>query len=53
LLEVKLAVAMISQRYRLELVPGQRIEAAPRISLRPSNEIRMKILPRKKLTPSR
>jgi cytochrome P450 len=53
LLEMKLAVAMISQRYRLELVPGQRIEAAPRISLRPSDEIRMKILPRKKLTPSR
>jgi cytochrome P450 len=52
LLEVKLAVAMITQRYRLELVPGQKVEAAPKISLRPLDRIRRKIQFREKTTPS-
>ena len=35
-----LALATIAQRWRLELVPGQKIELQPKITLRPKNGIK-------------
>ncbi|MGA7860140.1 MAG: cytochrome P450 [Terracidiphilus sp.] len=35
LMEATLALATIAQRWRLELIPGQRIEVQPKITLRP------------------
>ena len=43
-MEATLALATIAQRWRLELVPGQRIELQPKITLRPKNGI--KVIPR-------
>jgi len=40
-LEATIALSMIAQVFRLELVPGQRIEAEPMITLRPSDDARM------------
>ncbi|HET6170663.1 MAG TPA: cytochrome P450, partial [Terracidiphilus sp.] len=39
-MEATLALATIAQRWRLELVPGQRIELQPKITLRPKNGIK-------------
>jgi cytochrome P450 len=35
LIEAQLSVATLAQRYRLQLVPGHRVEAWPLITLRP------------------
>jgi cytochrome P450 len=40
-MEATLALATIAQRWRLALVPGQLIEPQPKITLRPSNGIRV------------
>ncbi|WP_348264517.1 cytochrome P450 [Telmatobacter sp. DSM 110680] len=45
-MEAILALATIAQRWRVELVAGQRIELQPKITLRPKNGIRVSILPR-------
>ena len=42
-LEATIALAMIAQVFRLELVPGQRIEAEPMITLRPSDDAQMSL----------
>jgi cytochrome P450 len=39
-MEATLALATIAQRWRLEIVPGQRIELQPKITLRPKNGIK-------------
>lgn len=41
LMEARLILATLAQRYRLRLVPGQDIEPLGRITLRPSNGMRM------------
>jgi cytochrome P450 len=41
MLEAQLIVAVIARRYRIELVPGQRIRAEPLITLRPSPGIQV------------
>ena len=41
LMEATLAAAVMLQKFRLELVPGQNVEAEPLITLRPKNGIRM------------
>ena len=45
-MEAILALATIAQRWRLELVAGQRIELQPKITLRPKNGIHMSVFPR-------
>ena len=45
-MEATLAVATIAQRWRLALVPGQKIEPQPKITLRPLNGIRTIPIPR-------
>lgn len=45
LLEAQLCLAMIAQRFTLELMPGHRTEPRPMISLRPSNGIKMLVRP--------
>ncbi len=45
LMEAQLCLAMLVQRFRLELVPGYRTEPLPMISLRSSHGIRMAIKP--------
>jgi cytochrome P450 len=46
LMEAQLAVATIAQRYRLDLVPGQRITLDPKITLRPRYGLLMTAHPR-------
>jgi cytochrome P450 len=46
LIEAHLSVATLAQRYRLELVPGQRVEAWPLITLRPRYGMSMLIAAR-------
>jgi cytochrome P450 len=41
MMETVLLLATIAQRYKLELVPGQTIEALPSVTLRPKSGIRM------------
>ena len=41
-----LALATIAQRWRVELVEGQRIELQPKITLRPKHGIRIRVLTR-------
>ena len=41
LVETQLIVACVAQRYRLALVPGQRIEVAPLVTLRPKHGMLM------------
>jgi cytochrome P450 len=41
LTEAQLIVATVAQRYRLALVPGQRIEVAPLVTLRPKHGMMM------------
>ena len=43
LIEAQLYLAMLVQRFDLELQPGWRVEPRPMISLRPSNGIRMRV----------
>jgi cytochrome P450 len=43
LVELKLVIARIAQRYTLELVPGQKIEPAPGTTMYPRHGIRMTI----------
>ena len=43
MLEAQLIVAMIAQRYRIELLPDQNIRPEPLITLRPSPGIRATI----------
>ena len=43
-LEATIALAMIAQVYRLELNPGQRVEPEPMITLRPDDNVRMRLL---------
>ncbi len=45
-MEAILALATIAQRWRVELVPGQKIELQPKITLRPKHGIRVKVFPR-------
>jgi cytochrome P450 len=45
-MEAVLALATIAQRWRVELVPGQKIELQPKITLRPKNGIRVRIVDR-------
>jgi cytochrome P450 len=44
--ESVLALAMISQRYKISLVPGQRPEPEPIITLRPAGSILFKVIPK-------
>jgi cytochrome P450 len=45
-MEAILALATIAQCWRLEVAPGQKIELQPKITLRPKNGIRVKVVPR-------
>jgi hypothetical protein len=40
-MEAQLIVAMVAQRYRLDLVPGQKVEPDPIFTLRPSTAVRV------------
>jgi cytochrome P450 len=42
-MEAMLTLATIAQRWRLELVSGQKIELQPKITLRPKNGIRVRV----------
>lgn len=46
LMEAQLLLAVVSQHYRLHVVPGQRIEPEPMISLRPRDRMLMTVHPR-------
>lgn len=46
LMEARLILATVVQRYRLELVPGQEIVPEPEITLRPRNGLQMTVQPR-------
>jgi cytochrome P450 len=43
LMEAILVLAMIAQRYELDLVPGQRIEPQPSITMRPKYGMKMRV----------
>lgn len=43
MMEATLLLAVIAQRFRMRLVPGQRIEPLPSITLRPKNGIRVEL----------
>jgi len=45
-MEAVLALATIAQRWRVELVAGQKIELQPKITLRPKNGIRVRVASR-------
>jgi cytochrome P450 len=45
-MEAILALATIAQRWRVEPIAGQMIELQPKITLRPKNGIRVKVVPR-------
>ena len=45
-MEAILALATIAQCWRLEVAPSQKIELQPKITLRPKNGIRVKVVPR-------
>ena len=45
-MEAILALATIAQRWHVEPVAGQKIELQPKITLRPKNGIRVKVIPR-------
>lgn len=48
MMEAQLVVAMVAQRYRLELVPGQIVDPEPMITLRPRNGVLMTVKGRMK-----
>ncbi len=37
MMEMQLVLAMVMQRYRVDLVPGQQVVAEPRVTLRPKD----------------
>lgn len=43
LIETQLVILMVSQKYRIDLVAGQHIEAKPHLSLKPSTSVWMTI----------
>jgi cytochrome P450 len=45
-MEAVLTLATIAQSWRIQLVPGQKIELQPKITLRPKNGIRVTVVPR-------
>ncbi|MGA8086763.1 MAG: cytochrome P450 [Terracidiphilus sp.] len=45
-MEAVLTLATLAQRWRVELVPGQKIELQPKITLRPKNGIRVRVMQR-------
>ena len=45
-MEATLALTTLAQRWRVELVPDQKIELQPKITLRPKNGIRVRVLER-------
>lgn len=45
-MEAILALATIAQRWRVELIASQKIELQPKITLRPKNGIRVRVIPR-------
>ncbi len=45
-MEAILTLATIAQRWRVEVIAGQKIELQPKITLRPKNGIRVKVVPR-------
>jgi len=45
-MEAILALATIAQRWHVEPIAGQKIELQPKITLRPKNGIRVKVIPR-------
>jgi cytochrome P450 len=42
-MEMSLVLAMVTQRYRLDLIPGQNVRPVPKISLRPSQAVQMSV----------
>ncbi len=46
ILEVMLVLATVCQRYRLDVEPGQTLEFAPSVTLRPKRTIRMRVTSR-------
>src|SRR5205823_677849 len=46
LLEARLVIATVAQRYRLELVPGHPVEPEPLVTLRPRHGLLMTLRPR-------
>jgi hypothetical protein len=45
-MEAVLLLATIAQRFRLAMVPGQRVTPTPYVALRPQPGIRMRLEPR-------
>jgi len=45
MMEAQLALAMMAQRYRLELAPGQSVLLDPKITLRPRDGLMMRVRP--------
>jgi cytochrome P450 len=45
-MEAILTLATIAQRWRVQVVAGQKIELQPKITLRPKNGIRVRVIPR-------
>ncbi len=45
-MEMQIALAMISSRYRLELVPGRAVQMEPSVTLRPQGGVWMIVTPR-------
>lgn len=53
-MEATLLLVTILQRHHLELLPGQRLEVAPSVTLRPKGPgLKMRVRPRKKATATR
>jgi len=46
MMEARLILATVAQHYRLELVPGQKVEMAPLITLTPANGLKMRAIAR-------
>lgn len=46
MMEARLILATLAQRFRLRLAPDQRVSAGPRITLAPKYGMRMQVLPR-------
>ncbi len=46
LMELTIIIAMVVQRYRLDLLPGQKIEPDPTVTLRPSAPVMVTVRPR-------
>ena len=51
-MEAVLLIAAISQRWSMELLPGQKIEPEPVVTLRPKNGIKVRLRSREKMTKS-